>query len=321
MKHALLIAVVFALFALSCAAETLTVPSEIVTVGAETFHGLRDADRVVVSEGVKTVESRAFADSAIKEAALPASLTFIADDAFEGCIGLRVTAPEGSYAYEWAVLRGYIERTPFDASADKDFSSFSEARAMADTECKTDWSGAGRIRYVEQFGGSRTYVPEYWVSLSDASGSCTRAAGSMAASYMGIDALPRDAADFTRFQKLVKSLGGEPSTNTSCSVSTFIQWYDEYARDTEGNVSPVVVYTRYGSSTHAFVIIGRDSASHDLFYVADSGSSGCVNRVRLGADNGRLYVDEYVRSTGTVDDRYGKEHEMLYFWRYTKTGA
>ena len=321
MRYIGLIAAILALAVFSCAAETLTVPAEIELVGAEAFCGLRDAERVVVSEGVREIESRAFADSAVSEASLPASLAFIADDAFEGCVGLRVTAPEGSYAFDWAVSHGFAEPTPFVASAGKDFSSFSDARGMVETECRTEWSGTGRVRYVEQFGGARTYVPEYWVSRSDAAGSCTRAAGSMAASYMGIDALPRDAADFSKFQTLVKNLGGAPSTHSACTLETFLRWYDDYARDGTGRVSPVVIYTNYGTSTHAFVVIGRDSSAHDCFYVADSGSSGCVNRVRLGVENGRVYVDEYVRSTGTVDTRYGKEHRIIYFWRYARTGA
>lgn len=318
MKYVRLIALLAAFGALSCAAETLTLPADTLLVASEAFCGLQKADRVAIPEGALAVESRAFADSAISEAVLPASLTFIADDAFEGCANLNVIAPEGSYALEWALARGYAETTPFIASAGKDFSSFSEAREMVVTECQPEWSGAGRIRYVEQFGGARTYVPQYWVSRSDASGSCTRAAGSMAASYMGIDALPRDAADFTKFQKLVGSLGGTPSTHNACTLETFLRWYDEYARDTEGRVSPVVIYTRYGTSTHAIVVVGRDAAAHDRFYVADSGSSGCVNRVRLGVEDGRVYVDEYAFSTGKIDARYGRGHEMLYFWRYVK---
>jgi len=299
-------------------AETLVIPGNVDAVEAEAFCGVKDVRLLIVEEGVTRLEARAFASSAIEEIALPETLTYISDDAFEDCDLFIVTAPEGSFAWEWAVRMGYMEKTAFSASGKKDFASFDAARAMVETACTVDWSGAGRVRYVEQFGSACTYVPQYWVSYSDASGSCTRAAGSMAASYMGINALPRAATDFTKFQTYIKNQGCTVSTNTACSLTTFVSWYDAYARDEAGNVSPVVIYTNYGTSKHAFVVIGRDANEHDCFYIADSGSSSYVNRIRLGEEKDKLYIAEYLFSSGKVDTRYGKEHPMIYFWHYEK---
>ena len=62
---------------------------------------------VVISEGCSEIGMRAFAQCAdLKRIVLPESIQMIADDAFNGCTGLAILAPEGSYAQRYAEEQG-----------------------------------------------------------------------------------------------------------------------------------------------------------------------------------------------------------------------
>ena len=86
----------------------LTLPKSLTTIATETFRGDTSLQKVVLQEGITSIQSRAFADSSIREIHLPASLTEIAENAFENTCLETVTAPKGSYAYQWAREHRYI---------------------------------------------------------------------------------------------------------------------------------------------------------------------------------------------------------------------
>lgn len=90
------------------ASETLALPEDLLVIEDEAFMGDTSLEAVILPENVQKIGSRAFADSTITAIWLPASLSYIADDAFDGCKNLSVTAPEGSYAHSWAQNAGLI---------------------------------------------------------------------------------------------------------------------------------------------------------------------------------------------------------------------
>jgi len=90
----------------------LRLPAKLNTIEERAFFGAESLERVIVAEGVTEIASLAFANSSLKEISLPASLVSIEDDVFSGCSGLKVRAPKGSFAYNWAVERGYITELP-----------------------------------------------------------------------------------------------------------------------------------------------------------------------------------------------------------------
>ena len=97
---------------LSAIAEAvLALPKALKIIDTEAFYGDTAIDKVVVPEGTTEIRARAFANSTLSEINLPDSLTFIDDTAFEGLSGVAVTANKGSYAYDWAVEKGYISTT------------------------------------------------------------------------------------------------------------------------------------------------------------------------------------------------------------------
>lgn len=216
----------------------------------------------------------------------------------------------------------------------------------------------GKIRYVEQYwsgGQSSRYHNEYWTGVDQVKeGKCTRAAASMALSYMGIDLLPNKMGDHapTGYASDVPDSScevrgaqaggvGQVTTNSSgaeCSFTydDFLEMYNDYASDTEGKYSPIVIHTVYwyanknsgakGDKTHAFLVIGRDENDPDYFYVVDSGhsySSGKVKFTQEGpmrvseykVESGASWVD-YTNNDGSI--RYSKDKILMGVWQYYK---
>ena len=89
------------MFCFGAQAEILTLPGDLTIIETEAFYGTTSVDRVVLQDGVREIGSKAFANSTVTEIVLPASLTEIADDAFEGCESITAVAAEGTYAYDY----------------------------------------------------------------------------------------------------------------------------------------------------------------------------------------------------------------------------
>lgn len=92
----LVIVLLFSCLASADENGTLTLPSSLRVVGEEAFSGAESLDKVIVPEGVTTIQSRAFADTEVKEFDLPDTLKTIGDEAFAGNESLeRLEIPEG----------------------------------------------------------------------------------------------------------------------------------------------------------------------------------------------------------------------------------
>ncbi len=81
----------------------LLLPEELLEIGEEAFANIQ-AEEVVLPPQVQSIGSRAFADNEqLVLVNIPASVTFIADDAFDGCTELILLVGEGNtYAAEYA---------------------------------------------------------------------------------------------------------------------------------------------------------------------------------------------------------------------------
>lgn len=96
----LIILAVFIIPVSGAMADTLVIPPAVTVIGEEAFRGDRSLDEVLLPAGLLSIESMAFAESWIRSVNLPASLEFIADDAFDHTDIQSVTASEDSYAYK-----------------------------------------------------------------------------------------------------------------------------------------------------------------------------------------------------------------------------
>ena len=94
------------------AENVLTMPTGLHIIDVEAFYGDTSIGQVVLGDAVTEIRSKAFANSSLTDINLPASLTLIAEDAFDGPSKVHVTAVGGSYAHTWAVDHGYIPAAP-----------------------------------------------------------------------------------------------------------------------------------------------------------------------------------------------------------------
>ena len=114
----LLCAVILMLILLSISAVhaepagQLTLPDHLEIIEAEAFYGDTSISQVILKDSVTEIRSKAFAGSSLTSINLPASLTFIADDALPDPAQVQVAADEGSYAQVWAVTHGYLLTAP-----------------------------------------------------------------------------------------------------------------------------------------------------------------------------------------------------------------
>lgn len=122
MKHPMLMAgkrlarhIVIGLLALSLALSvgavaeyrTLTLPKALKSIETEAFYNDQDVRNVVVPEGVTRIGARAFVGSGLRMIQLPASVTAIDGDPFDGVDSVVVVAKKGTYACQWAETHGY----------------------------------------------------------------------------------------------------------------------------------------------------------------------------------------------------------------------
>ncbi len=93
----------------------LNLPAGLKIIDSQAFEGATALEKVVISEGTAEIRDRAFADSSLVEITLPSTIEYIAENAFDGCEGLKAIAQEGTYAYEWSVEHGFIEESVTDS--------------------------------------------------------------------------------------------------------------------------------------------------------------------------------------------------------------
>ncbi len=66
-------------------ADSLVLPADTVEIGEQAFMADTSLDEVILPEGLQRIGSKAFANSSVRRVYLPAGLTDIAPDAFDGC--------------------------------------------------------------------------------------------------------------------------------------------------------------------------------------------------------------------------------------------
>ncbi len=87
--------------------------SETVDIGDYSFEGLGYLNKVTIDANVVSIGEKAFAKChSLTSLELDENVTEIADTAFDKCRDLIITAPEGSYAYNYAMEHGISEFEP-----------------------------------------------------------------------------------------------------------------------------------------------------------------------------------------------------------------
>ena len=90
--------------------ERVVLPSTLTNVWYNMFAECTALTDVTVPEGVQGIYNWAFSGcTSLTSITLPQSINYIEENAFQNCSNLTIDAPEGSYAYNWALTHGFIE--------------------------------------------------------------------------------------------------------------------------------------------------------------------------------------------------------------------
>ena len=82
-------------------------PTATQVIESEAFMNNTSLLAVVFPDGLQRIESRAFAGCRLLRVSLPASILYIAEDAFDGNDGMLVVADQGSNPFVWACSNGF----------------------------------------------------------------------------------------------------------------------------------------------------------------------------------------------------------------------
>ena len=105
----LVFCIVLSMAVWACAeSSSLRMPENLKTIEEGAFYGDRSLNEVILPEGLKTIGSKAFANSSCGTVSFPKSLSYIAPDAFDNCSRFVGSAIEGSYAAAYLENSGLL---------------------------------------------------------------------------------------------------------------------------------------------------------------------------------------------------------------------
>ncbi len=100
-------------FCLDTLAATVALPKSLKKIAGSVFYGDDALDEVFVPYGAESIDELAFAYSGLKRITIPNTVTYIAENAFEGVDNLIIATPAGSAAQKYAeaeeqTTRGFV---------------------------------------------------------------------------------------------------------------------------------------------------------------------------------------------------------------------
>ena len=141
----------------------LNLPADTLTVGVSAFEGDPLIERVVLPDGLERIEARAFANSGVMRIVMPASVSEIADDAFESCSErLVVEGAPGSPAQRYCAEHGITFQYHSDEGPEPDWSGFDAL--IDDIRSNTDFNAreASMHRAEDMLMDTGAVIPLYY---------------------------------------------------------------------------------------------------------------------------------------------------------------
>lgn len=97
-------------FCFTCGAQAenrIVIPQNVSTIQEAAFENVPMQDtEIIFPDSLKRIESRAFAGTDIQNLFLSSGISYIADDAFDGCEAFHPTVYPGTYAADWCTDHG-----------------------------------------------------------------------------------------------------------------------------------------------------------------------------------------------------------------------
>lgn len=90
--------------------KSVSIPGSVVKIEPYAFAGCINLDEIKLEEGIESLSDGAFAYTNLsKEFIIPRSVTYMADDTFEGSTELHMLVYKDSYAHKWLIDKGADE--------------------------------------------------------------------------------------------------------------------------------------------------------------------------------------------------------------------
>ena len=146
-KLVFLLSLMLAIGICSASAGIMTFPAGIKVIGEEAFRLVAGATELILPEGVERIESKAFAGTSLQNVSLPASLEYIADDAFDPTVYFIVI--RGTPAARWAEEKEWPHTYGGETTG---------------LVIKTDWDDTEHRMVITDYTGDDQviYLPEYY---------------------------------------------------------------------------------------------------------------------------------------------------------------
>lgn len=115
-------------------ADYYLLPSELKSIEEEAFYGNLSLEELVIPKGTTSINTRAFAYSGLKYIEIPESVSYIADDAFLGIVGLTIYCSANSYTCVFADAHhlNWIDISPYSAVIEKYKEAYTSGNANND---------------------------------------------------------------------------------------------------------------------------------------------------------------------------------------------
>lgn len=163
--------------------DTITVPGEVdgkpvETIDMYALSGARNVNKIVIPEGVKTVNVAAFSGSDVREVLLPDTLETIGASAFENCVNLEsVCLPDSVTNVSFLLFHGCTSLREVQlpaAMTELPQSIFSGCTALEEYAIPEGITAVGFRAFENCTGLKKVTIPESLVSISkDAFENCT----------------------------------------------------------------------------------------------------------------------------------------------------
>ncbi len=100
------LSLVFIISMINFASSDAVLPADLTIIESQAFENNTSIGHVTLPDGLKRIESRAFAGSTVGSIYMPESLEFIASDAFDECKYVTAWGASGTYAENWCIEHG-----------------------------------------------------------------------------------------------------------------------------------------------------------------------------------------------------------------------
>ena len=263
-------------------AAELKLPSGLKVIASQAFYGDTSLDTVTVQKGTERIESEAFAHSSVKKVRLPASVTYIADDAFDGCQGVGIIAQIGTYAYQWAEDHHY-PLEPDDSVPEV----IAPDSIRAGTDLTVQITGPENAIRHSVYVVNKTTGEYCYAELNKATGSVSFSGYNFDAGTTYRLTVYTVSKDFLSFEPVTKDIRitGQRPAAPSFTIPKKMK-YGQYVSIEKGQYKSVVLKCKYYATDGTLLETSERWGDIDTWSLGEAGGEGTINLVYSACKDG-----------------------------------